>query len=314
MANKIELGDPSITIHPGSNYMVSDDLVIPFDYRPGHNDQIIILFHGAINRTTRKIPKFQPFIANTGGAHQISVADPILGLSDSLATAWYAGARTLPLQQVLPKALRKIFDHLGIDRRIYVGGSSGGFAALFYAWSDPGSVCITVNPQINIKRYIPKVVSEYIRSAWPGTESIESLEEAVTVDVGQLYAKKFSSTVIYLQSTGDKRHLSSQLPEFLYAGCANINRFILNVDYWGVPDHSNSVPLRGYSPWVRAALASPSTKKQDILNTYHTLQSQEPAVLIPSRVATGPQYASSDLAMAALLKKHHARETWEDPE
>ncbi len=311
LGDGVKVDDVARLIEAGRGTINVNGIMIPIRYRRGRNEKLVILFHGATNRSLKPYPRFQAFVSEIGDAHQISIADPTLKLHDDLAAAWYAGGKGLPVQKYLTKAIQKIAERIGVNRKVYIGGSSGGFAALFYAWRDPGSVCIAANPQIDIMSYTAKAVDSYIRLAWPGVEVKRVIKEGVVLNVGNLYKKRFENTVVYLQSTGDRRHFAADLPEFVRTGCANPDHFILNVGYWGVPGHSNSVPIPVYYPWIRAVLAAPSTSKQDILDTYHTLQSKQFTAPVGQAARSGkaePQFSVSDIAMAALLNTYQMRD------
>lgn len=248
---------------------------IPIKYKKGESSDLVILFHGAIDRKIRKIPKFQTLLPLGSSAHQISIFDATLTINDTLQAAWYAGSENFALQTILPNLITALSKRIGVTRRIYVGGSSGGFAALFYSWADRNSLCITINPQTTIERYIPRVKNAYFDSAWPCAAAVAEIEEKCTIDLPSLYKDGFENTVIYLQSAGDMRHFSEQMPPFLVAALQYPERFILECSYWGIPNHSASIPPKHYLSWVKAAILSSTWGRQELLDTYHTLVGQD---------------------------------------
>ncbi|WP_156362579.1 hypothetical protein [Rubellimicrobium mesophilum] len=274
-------------------------------FKRGTADGLIVVFHGAVNRQTRTIPCFQPFLPNVGGFHQLTISDATLELSDSLRAGWYAGGRCLRLQDGLVETIAKVSDRLGSKRRIYVGGSAGGFAALYCSYFDSDSVCVAANPQVDLKAYLPSAVAAWLDAAWPGAESVSDIEGQVCLRLGELYAGGFKNLVVYLQSCGDDRHFSGQLPGFFNSAIGTPDRFILQCGYYGIPGHSNSVPSSVYYPWVQAAVLAPSSEKQALLDAYHQIVSA--ASVGPSSVgSTSPEktraFSAQDLLKADLLR------------
>lgn len=65
---------------------------------------LTVLFHGAINRTDREYPSFLRHIPGLSEhSHQVSIADPGLLASDQTTNGWFIGARSTPLQDLLPE-------------------------------------------------------------------------------------------------------------------------------------------------------------------------------------------------------------------
>ncbi len=278
---------------------------VPVRYKKGTGDVLVVIFHGAMDRATRTIPRFQSFIPETGSAHQLSIADETLSVSDDLAAAWYAGSEDFAFQSILPDLLKAFAKRIGTPRRIYVGGSSGGYAALYYSWADENSLCVAVNPQTKIEDYIPRVKKKYFDRAWPNATSLDEIKQQCEIDLSTLYAKSFDNTVIYVQSTGDMRHFSSQMPPFLTAALQKPEKFILQCSYWGIPNHSLSVPPAFYYNWVKAAILSPTWDRQKLLDTYYTLttQSQPAAASQPAgKPKPAHSYDPQDIERANFLR------------
>lgn len=274
---------------------------IDVKYHRGSTDTLIVLFHGAVNRNKRAIPYFQSHFPDLKQHHQISIFDPTLCLGDDILSGWYIGGSSLPLQSDLHDILCKISEVLGLKRRIYVGGSSGGFAALYYSWKDKGSACVTVNPQTNLRSYLKSAIRPFLSSAWPSVSSIDDLENHAVIDLSKIYSASFENTVVYVQSSGDNRHLSSQLKAFCQTGLKHSDRFILHCDYWGIPGHSGSVPISAYYPWVASLAAVNSFEKSKVMDVYHLLQIN--TKLAPAReYLSRGQISEADRKMSAYLR------------
>jgi hypothetical protein len=215
------------------------------------------------------------------------------------------------MQSEFPRLIKRISDHLGVQRKIYIGGSSGGFAALYYSLCDPGSVCIAVNPQTNLVTY--KNAERQLRLVWPAASSIAEIGKRVTIDLPAAYDSGFENMIVYLQSNGDLRHYGTQMSVFCKVGLKQPERFILQCGYWGVPGHSHSIPINEYRVWVKAISKTTWFDRPSILDAYHTLISTsqhfppthgQPKPL-PSRSDTHANQQS--LRIADLLRDHQLR-------
>ena len=291
-------------------YLINYESVsVPIRYQSGRGKSMVIDFHGAINRSRFEIPKFQAIIPDLHDSHQIRIADPTLDLSDTMSIGWYMGGEEMPLQNNLTEALSILFNNLNIERRIYLGGSAGGFAALYYSRNDPESACVAVNPQVDLSTYSRNLVEKYLGAAWPSAQSLDDIDGNVVFDLPRHYGSDFENMVVYLQSTGDIRHFERQLPRFCRIAWRNPKKFILQCSYWGVPDHGNSVPASAYLPWVKALLLAPTLARQDILDSYHTIKSQQASAAVrkpaPTAKALTAGYAPQDLELAQTLQRYH---------
>lgn len=242
---------------------------IPLKFRRGgkHAKGVIFIFHGAIGNNRRKIPHFAPFLPGLDTqCHQISISDPTTAKFPGFPAAWYAGHSGFYLQRVLPDILQKITSALGASKTIYVGGSSGGFAALYYSWHHPGSATVAAGPQTNLRVHNQRPITTYRTSCWPEMGQNEELLNVICSDVGQLYGQKFDNLVVYIQSSGDRAHIFTHLTNFLsHISGSRPDRFILHADFWGRLRHGNAVPGISILPWVRAYLRSPSLLADDLL-------------------------------------------------
>src|SRR5690606_7159552 len=92
---------------------------------------LIVLFHGAVDITTRQVPVFVPFGRHLPrAAHCLSIADPLVGAHTGLRIAWYAGRQGFDVQSYIHELVQAVAKQLKVARRIYTGSSGGGFAAL----------------------------------------------------------------------------------------------------------------------------------------------------------------------------------------
>lgn len=309
----IDVSSPLPPMADGYYNLNSDGVTIPVSYKAGKNNTMIILFHGAVDRSAHTLPRFQGPIPGMGGRHQLSISDPTLALDDSLSLGWFSGGRDAPVQSAITKAIARVSRHVRAGRRVYVGGSAGGFAALYYSWRDPGSICIAVNPQIALDSYYPNPARNYLEKAWPGARSFSDIAGKADLNLAECYSKRFDNLVIYMQSCGDAHHFSEHFSAFVDVGLKNSDKFILDSGYWGIPGHAMSVPTAAYHPWVRAAVVSPAITKDSILETYHTVTSSAPpapaaAPKAAAQSAAGTAVSDADLRLARMLRDFHLAE------
>jgi hypothetical protein len=121
---------------------------IPFRVTRRDSPYLVVSFAGAIDRRKYELPQF-------GGARLdeyvpasvVAIADPSRSRHANLTAAWYAGHEGFETQQILPGLIRRLAAACGAGRVIFLGGSVGGFAALYYSWHLPVSVVIVTNPK-----------------------------------------------------------------------------------------------------------------------------------------------------------------------
>ncbi|WP_122465054.1 tetratricopeptide repeat protein [Brevundimonas lutea] len=228
--------------------------IFPIRVKRGRGDKVLLLFHGAADQAVRPYPHFAGFLPGMDDVHQIAFADPTVACSRKLAAGWYLGTEIFPVQALLPGLITRLCDAVGAERRVYLGGSSGGFAALYCSWHDPDSFAVVANPQIDLLTYFEKPFDRLVQSGWPTLSLRDELARRVCLDVGQKYRCGSPNVVAYVQSRTDWRHIKTQLPAFLDAVAQGHADVAFDIGYWGVSGHSGSAPAVAYIPWVRAAL------------------------------------------------------------
>lgn len=257
---------------------------------------LIVAFHGAFERSRNELPKFLDRQNIGVEAHRISIADPALERSDRLALGWFAGDDGFPLQQLLPAYLKSLIEKLSIERVIFMGSSAGGFASLFYSWHIPGSVAVVKNPQTSILAYRRSAHDRYVRACWPrGVENYGSI--GPELDLTELYSKRVDNTVIYIQNTLDFHHLYNHMVPFLASIPSDFTeQVVVKTSYWGRAGHSDSVPLREWDAWAKAATLAESPTSTDITNSYLHLDLEKGPKLGEFRKKPTKKIASKSLS------------------
>lgn len=300
-----QINDITKPLQTGDYTYDADGVPIQFRYKEGRIKALVISFHGALNRETRELPFFQAFLPID--VCQIAISDPTLNASDAVTMGWYLGADGWDLPAKLSQMIRQIGQTLGASRRIYVGASSGGFAALLYSSMDESSVVVAANPQTHLAHYQNASFDTFMRDCWPSCETIDDLGQLMPLSMCDVYSKVVRNRVIYIQSSGDLNHVKNHYIPFSAAlNESNLASFLPQVDYWGIPGHSGSVPPRAWVPWVRAALTAKSLKTADILDTRKSIEDQAARSDAPAKDAPAKKGAfdAADIAMADKVRDH----------
>ena len=242
-------------------------------YKPGARNVLLVSFHGATKRDIRPYPWLSQFLPVN--CHQIIIADPTLQAHEKFAAGWYLGTSKQNLPDVITSFCTTLAHELGINRRVYMGGSSGGFAALLYSHRDPNSLAVTSCPQTNLQIYDNSFARLFRQHGWPESTEHSNWGMHAPVDLCALYSKPFTNRVIYIQSLDDVGHLKDHFVPFSSSlPIRSFDRVMFQVGYWGIPGHSGSVPPAAFMPWVKAAIQAASWKREDILTAYELIQQQ----------------------------------------
>ena len=192
----IHLSEIEGPLKSGQYVLNQNGIEIPFRFRSGQTDALLIIFHGGLNRKTREYPFFQPFLPID--VNQISIADPTVAEDPRLGSGWYIGAEGWNLPEKILRLVMSAADSLGLSKRIYIGASAGGFASLLYSFMDKGSIVVTANPQTHLPDY-PNSHFERLRQAcWPSCKTIEDFEREAPISVSSLYSKQVANQIIYI--------------------------------------------------------------------------------------------------------------------
>lgn len=294
---------PDITSEDPVYIDIGGDSALPVQCRPSPGAKVLtVLFHGAIDRSARSFPSFLWFIDGIEAhSHQISVADPTLTLSDEISNAWFAGSPGTPLQTLLPKFFSKMQQELGIETMIFAGGSGGGFAALYYSATSPGSIAIATLPQTNILTYYSGHRDRFVEGVWG--RAVEESRSRPCFDLREVYSIGAQNTVIYIQSMLDTFHVGTQMIPFLSVLGPTASRNVgVYSSYWGRAGHGGSVPHEERERWVRAAIDAETTSVTDVVKSYHLSKPEGTGARTSSSGARSSQRVSDrDVALARKM-------------
>lgn len=198
---------------------------------------VVFSFHGNTPRNPDlKLPVFTGLnVTRDLDASFAALSDPTLYLDPELKLAWYAGSSGWDLQSILKRVLRKIATIAKADDLIFLGGSGGGFASLYYAANFPGSLALVWNPQTDIGAYNPPHVTEYGRMAF-GLADHASTVSALPTLTESVLARTFGGSlhnqIIYLQNNTDG-HVITHMHPFLASLGTNVEGLERGVDFNG---------------------------------------------------------------------------------
>jgi hypothetical protein len=229
--------------------------------RPKRSGNLIVFFSGAISRR-RASGAAPPFFAGLNltrdiEASLLAVEDPALQYSAEIMAGWYAGAKDLPLQQIVPSVIRHVAKQSAADRVILAGSSAGGFAALYYGTVLAEAVVLVVNPQTDIVHYHRGHVARYARVCfgWNGEQPIGKCFQPAVTSLPVLLRRGARCRGIYLQNSDDKHHIQKHaFPLIRILGGKNelVDQHAMGIDFlfrrWG----SGHTPLP--KPVYKAAL------------------------------------------------------------
>jgi hypothetical protein len=188
------------------------------------------------------------------------------------------------------------------ERVIFVGGSVGGFAALYYSWLLPGSIVIAANPQTDLERYFVLNTNRYRRYCRPSMSKDDRLSSVITSSLVSCYAERFDNSVIYLQNAADPPYVRDHFAPFLAAiDLPHQKRLVARLGYWGRGGHKQP-PAREWLAWLNAAIVSPSGEAEDIQRTHWKTVSQ--GLESPKPLADDQDYRLA----AAIVEQAHALE------
>lgn len=274
-------------------------------YRRGRGDKLLVLFHPAMPAYSSNRPYFLPFFPLD--VPQLSISDPTLEGRSDLPAGWYLGAAGQDVVNTVSRLAMDFSRFLECRKRIYIGGSSGGFASLLYSSLDEASIAIAACPQIDLDTYMTSPVRAWVHRCYGELLPSTTIKQLTGVDLLSTYSGDFKNSALVLVSPGDFTHLHGQLAPFLSCiSPKHRQQIIVDVSYHGIPGHGGSVPFSSCMPWIQAVYISDDFTATSILNNYYALTSSQNSDLkTGDRSGTGsvtmPAHSSRDINLASLL-------------
>lgn len=281
-------------------------------YRPGTGSEIVVFFHGSLDRKKRDIPFYYQTFSDLGTAHQISIFDPAIERYAKLTSCWYLGWEGAPLWEALSSEIIAFGHEKGCDHRTYVGGSSGGFAALLYSHLDKGSTAIAINAQTNVLRHVyGRVARNYLQTAWPKLTKDE-WPLMLPLKLAPLLSENNDNTIIYLQCNSDYLHLANHALPFLNAlPPESFDRHVVNIDFDGIHGHGASIRRPTIRHWILASFAARGVIDRPfaaIVDAKRDMDMQD--ITQPAQITNrSSSFQPSDLRTADRLAQWHISES-----
>lgn len=208
-----ELTDGIHTIRSGG--LIADVL-----YEDRGGNALLVFFSSiATEKTT------WPYFTGLGIAQKLDTS--ILAFSDpsislGAPTGWYLGDRRSSYHTEVPRIIEAV---AGGRRVVLAGSSGGGFPALHYGASLPGSVTVTVNPRTHL--FTPPTPVQHWAKTLYGTDDPQQIKQIVP-----LKPDRPENKVVYLQNSGDPRYFAAHMIPYLLRLQPEAEVFTL-VDHWG---------------------------------------------------------------------------------
>lgn len=281
---------------------------VPLSFRRGNTDTLLVNFHGAVDRTKRKLPVFPPhFPLSAPAAHQLAISDPTMLLKGDFGAAWYAGHEGFDTQAAIKQIVTDCIQILRVRQVIFMGGSAGGFAALQASADFDDSYAVVAGAQTNLDRYSICRRPNYRSVVWPSLPPKAPLADVTRANLCQLYNRPMTNNVIMLYSAGDSAHIERQMLPFAAVMAKNpSDRFVLECGYWGIEGHSGAVPPMLLNDWLRAITRNPGARPTSLLPLVFDIRVSRGAAVADvgrAAVAEGPAPVAAPAAAVATPPK-----------
>lgn len=152
--------------------------VLPVDllYIPRDDDRLLVGFHGAEDRRTLKLPKFQ-FVRSFMQRPEslLFVSDSTLLNGPKINIGWLAGNKDHHVGASVTEAVNSLVDANSYAETVLVGHSAGGFSAVLVGSQVPNSRAISINGQTVATEYEPWTVRNLHDEAFPETANVEEM-------------------------------------------------------------------------------------------------------------------------------------------
>jgi hypothetical protein len=287
--------------------IIIDGVTVRAKYKRGRGRRLLVIFHSALPPNSGNRPNFSNFLQLD--VPQLAISDPTLEGRDDLTAGWYLGAAGRSLPQIIRGLVTDFSETIRCQERIYLGGSSGGFAALLYSSLDPTSLAIAVCPQCDLDLYDNTNVAKWRSQCFPDVPLGVPVKEFTGVDLIKFYSGSFRNSVVILLSSGDFVHLFGQIAPLLSSiKWSQRSQFLLNVEYHGIPNHSGSVPQIHWLSWVRAAFAAKTFQATELMDAHFILRARTDVSGGSGGNGSQDGNLSRDARMTDLLRAYELRE------
>jgi pimeloyl-ACP methyl ester carboxylesterase len=244
---------------------------------PSEPFALVVVFHGAINRSAVKYPVFYGHrltSADYGGDRLvIGIGDPTLERSGDLTVGWYNGWAGVDVPAILSSWLKALVEELSPERTIMVGGSTGAHAAMRHAAALPTSLLISANPLPRISIYYKNPVDKFVKACWPEHTDADQLPPEVLDSATDAFSnRRGENRFIFLQNVTDP-HLPKQFAPTIVSLAAHGVRpsSMLPLTFFAPNAIGHAFPPEILTQWLNAAVLSPELDVRLIALTHARL-------------------------------------------
>ena len=175
------------------------------------SENLVVLFSGARDPNRHPLPKFDRWSwSDKFGASILCISDPTLALDDkNLNIGWYMGTEGTNYMPHIAAWVRQVALLLGIptNKIVTYGSSAGGFASIMLTAALKNSIAIAINPQLDVFKYYPKFVDQYMALAFPNkTRSELSAHDVKRFLAIEAIVNEPDARFIIAQNIQDKFH------------------------------------------------------------------------------------------------------------
>lgn len=182
----------------------------------------LVTFHAALSPNTGEYPIFSGSrFSEELEVNHLAFADPACGSAESLLTFWHMSTKRVDSQSIIPKIIEHSTSGDTSQNLIFFGSSAGGFAALNYSASFPGSLAFVMNPRIDLEG-LPHRFDSYAAVAYPGWKP-KAVSRKISTNMADHYSQQRKNTVVYLQNSQDPVYFDHHFSPFMKATSGNIN-------------------------------------------------------------------------------------------
>lgn len=180
-------------------------------------DTLTVYFHGATDRNRLSLPRYERVRSfsqiNRGPVMYFS--DPTLDLDSRAILTWFLGTEEINLHRKIAEMISTYAQRRQVRHVMLVGNSGGGFAAMQVASHLHGAGVVSVNAQINLLDYQPRVTNMALEACF-GKEIVAlNSEEQERISAEITYLKRQPCTnLLMVQNTGDQHHYNEHFLPF----------------------------------------------------------------------------------------------------
>ncbi|WP_146112550.1 alpha/beta hydrolase [Arthrobacter sp. MYb213] len=218
-------------IRPGLNSVKSNNRFFDFFFEDRGSNVTLVAFHAALGTKTEHYPIFSGHnFAKELGVNLLSFADPACGGAESMLTFWHQSTKRVDSSAFIVDIVKNIVNSSSGRNLIFFGSSAGGFAALRYSALFAGSVCVVMNPRIELESK-PYRFDSYSRRAFPGWLP-EQVAKRFPTSMSNYYSIPRKNKVFYLQNSNDELYFNFHFMPFKVATKSRDN-IQFKIENWG---------------------------------------------------------------------------------